>query len=114
MLFAGTMAAICQLQALSPVGRCKTFDESADGYGRGEGLASIVLQAFEGNKAAIGIITGSAANQVSKTTSSTIFFYCTIEMLNVLSSFTGLCIMKTVDPTTHNNICMYSPNPIHV
>lgn len=76
MLFVGTMAAICQLQALSPVGRCKTFDESADGYGRGEGLASFVLQAFEGNKAAIGIITGSAANQVSKSASSTIRSDC--------------------------------------
>ena len=65
MLLAGTMAAICQLQALSLVGRCKTFDESADGYGRGEGLASIVLQAWKGNDAAIAIICGSAANQVS-------------------------------------------------
>ena len=65
MLYAGTMAAICQLQALSPVGRCKTFDESADGYGRGEGLASIVLQSFKGDNAATAIICGSAANQVS-------------------------------------------------
>lgn len=64
LLSAGTMAAICQLQALSPVGRCKTFDESADGYGRGEGLAVIVLQAFRGNNTAIAIIRGSAANQV--------------------------------------------------
>lgn len=32
MLSATTTAAICQLQALSPVGRCKTYDASADGY----------------------------------------------------------------------------------
>ena len=64
MLLAGTMAAICQLQALSPVGRCKTFDESADGYGRGEGSASIVLQPIQGNKSAIAVVRGSAANQV--------------------------------------------------
>ena len=27
MLSSGTTAAICQLQALSPVGRCRTFDD---------------------------------------------------------------------------------------
>ena len=64
MLHAGTTAAICQLQALSPSGRCKTFDESADGYGRGEGLAAIVLQASQGINKAIAIIRGSVANQV--------------------------------------------------
>lgn len=44
MLQPETTAAICQLQALSPVGRCKTFDASADGYGRGEGFAVLVLK----------------------------------------------------------------------
>ncbi len=36
MLTPQTSARICLLQALSPVGRCKTFDASGDGYGRGE------------------------------------------------------------------------------
>ena len=36
MLTPQTSARICLLQALSPVGRCKTFEASGDGYGRGE------------------------------------------------------------------------------
>ena len=64
MLSGGTTAAICQLQALSPDGRCKTFDATADGYGRSEGVAVIVLQPASAATPAAAIILGSAVNQV--------------------------------------------------
>lgn len=43
MLDGTTTAAICQLGALSPVGRCQSLDAAADGYGRGEGFAVVGL-----------------------------------------------------------------------
>ena len=43
MLQPGTTARVCLLQALSPVGRCKTFEASGDGYGRGEGFTVALL-----------------------------------------------------------------------
>ena len=44
MLGPETFAALSELGALSPDGRCKTFDASADGYGRGEGCGVVVLK----------------------------------------------------------------------
>ena len=32
---------------LAPDGRCKSFDISGDGYGRGEGFAAVVLKLTE-------------------------------------------------------------------
>ncbi|KAF2176543.1 reducing type I polyketide synthase [Zopfia rhizophila CBS 207.26] len=36
--------ALSKLNFLSPSGRCKSFDASGDGYGRGEGFATLVLK----------------------------------------------------------------------
>ncbi|MEU0878707.1 SDR family NAD(P)-dependent oxidoreductase [Lentzea sp. NPDC005914] len=39
-----TMVALTQFGGLSPDGRCKAFDGSADGFGRGEGCGVVVLK----------------------------------------------------------------------
>jgi polyketide synthase PksN len=44
MLAPETMVLLCRTRALSPDGRCKTFSAAADGYGRGEGAAVVVLK----------------------------------------------------------------------
>ena len=51
---------------LSPTGTCRTFDESADGYVRGEGGAMLLLKPLamalaEGNSI-YGLVKGTAVN----------------------------------------------------
>jgi len=38
---------MCALSMISPMGRCFTFDQSGDGYARGEGIGTIFLKASE-------------------------------------------------------------------
>lgn len=57
---------ICQMKALSPDGRCKTFDASADGFGQGEGCGMIALKrlsdAIRDGDRILALIRGSAVN----------------------------------------------------
>ncbi len=57
---------ICQMQALSPDGRCKTFDASADGFGQGEGCGMVAFKrlsdAQDDNDNILAVIQGSAVN----------------------------------------------------
>jgi acyl transferase domain-containing protein/SAM-dependent methyltransferase/acyl carrier protein len=57
---------ICKARMLSPEGRCKTFDASADGFARGEGCGVLVLKRLsdaraDGNRI-LAVIRGSAVN----------------------------------------------------
>jgi acyl transferase domain-containing protein len=85
MLSPVTMSRICQLGALSPAGRCRTLDASADGYGRSEGCLAFVITAADaaaplgggggggggdGFESAV-YIAGSAVNQDGRSSSLT-------------------------------------------
>ncbi|MBV9309166.1 MAG: hypothetical protein JOZ45_23670, partial [Acidobacteriaceae bacterium] len=67
--------ALSQTRMLSPDGRCKTFDASADGYVRGEGAALLLLRPLrralaEGDRI-LGIIRASAENHGGRANSLT-------------------------------------------
>lgn len=66
MLRPETTIAVSQAGMMAPDGRCKTFDDSANGYVRGEGCGIVLLkslrQALACGDRIIGVIQGSAVN----------------------------------------------------
>ncbi|MCP4534605.1 MAG: polyketide synthase, partial [Delftia sp.] len=66
LLSASSFVALSRIKALSPTGRCKTFDSAADGYVRGEGCGMVVLKRLrdaerDGDRI-LAVIRGSAVN----------------------------------------------------
>ncbi|KAJ5609196.1 type I iterative polyketide synthase [Penicillium herquei] len=71
MLNPDTFKAIGSLGMLSPDGRCFSFDTRANGYGRGEGVATIIIKrlsdALADNDPIRAVIRETASNQDGKT-----------------------------------------------
>ncbi|MBO9489818.1 SDR family NAD(P)-dependent oxidoreductase [Endozoicomonas sp. G2_1] len=69
-------ASLNALKMLSPQGRSKTFDESADGFAPGEGVGAVLLkplrQAEKDNDQILGIIKASSVNAGGKTAGYTV------------------------------------------
>ncbi len=67
MITAGGFIGFSQASMLSPDGRCKAFDASADGFVRGEGAGMVLLkrlsQAIADGDPIHGVIIGTALNQ---------------------------------------------------
>ncbi|HIJ54486.1 MAG TPA: SDR family NAD(P)-dependent oxidoreductase, partial [Deltaproteobacteria bacterium] len=75
MLYPGTMIGAGELGVLSPDGRCKTFDRSANGYVKGEGVGAVLLKplnkAVADNDHIYAVIKATAVNHGGKANSLT-------------------------------------------
>ncbi|WIG71103.1 amino acid adenylation domain-containing protein (plasmid) [Photobacterium damselae] len=67
MLSHRSFVGCCSAKMLSYAGRCASFDDSADGYCRGEGIGAVVLKrkvdALRDEDEILAVIKGSAVNQ---------------------------------------------------
>ena len=71
-----TFVACCQAQMLSKSGRCRTFDDSASGYARGEGVGAQAMerlgsQVSAGDATLLAELRGSALNQDGRSSNLT-------------------------------------------
>ncbi|NEO36797.1 MAG: type I polyketide synthase [Moorea sp. SIOASIH] len=66
----------CRAKMLAPDGRCKTFDEAANGFARGEGCGVVVLKrlsdAIANGDNILALIRGSAVNQDGRSSGLTV------------------------------------------
>ncbi len=76
MLSPQATSVLSQMQALAADGRCKTFDASADGYGRGEGCGVVVLKRLSDAVAdgdnILALIRGTAVNHDGRSSGLTV------------------------------------------
>lgn len=76
LLSPDTSIALSKARMLSPSGRCHTFDASADGYVRGEGIGVLVLRrlsdAVEMRDDVWAVLRGSAVNQDGRSSGLTV------------------------------------------
>lgn len=67
----GMVRVLDKAGAVSPEGRCRSFDDSAHGYGRGEGVGAVVLKsvsrAIRDGDRILAVVKGSAVGQDGKT-----------------------------------------------
>merc|ERR1719401_1787894 len=70
----GSYIGMCGLNMISPVGRCFTFDESGDGYQRGEGVGLMYLKASDSDEdywQQSAVMLGCCINQDGRSASMT-------------------------------------------
>src|SRR6202011_5546463 len=71
-----SLVSLCKARMLSPDGRCKTFDASANGYVRGEGCGVVVLKrlpdALAANDHILAVIRGSGVNYNGRSSGLTV------------------------------------------
>jgi len=76
MLSESVMVSLCAMNALSPEGRSKPFAATADGYGRGEGCAVVVLKrldtALADGDRVWGVLRGAAVNNDGESSGLTV------------------------------------------
>ncbi|MBC9909358.1 non-ribosomal peptide synthetase/type I polyketide synthase [Chitinophaga varians] len=92
MLSPDTTIKLCRMKALSPTGQCKTFDDNADGYVRGEGAGVVVLKRLEDAVAAgdniLAVIRGGAVNHDGQS--------------NGLTAPNGMAQQQLIEKALHN------------